>query len=38
MRAGFVTHPDDIGAVLVDRARQKVDVRIAATDGRHARQ
>ena len=38
IRAGFVTHPDDVPAALVDRARQKVDARIAATEGRHTRQ
>ena len=35
---GFVTHPDDVPAALVERARQKVDARIAATEGRHIRQ
>ena len=38
IRAGFVTHPDDVPSTLVDRARQKVDARIAATEGRHTRQ
>lgn len=38
IRAGFVTDPDDVPAALVDRARQKVDARIAATEGRHTRQ
>jgi hypothetical protein len=38
MSIGFVTHPDDVPAALVDRARQKVDARIAATEGRHTRQ
>lgn len=38
IRAGFVTDADDVPAALVDRARQKVDARIAATEGRHTRQ
>lgn len=38
IRAGFVTNPDDVPAALVDRARQKVDARIAATEGRHTLQ
>jgi hypothetical protein len=38
IRAGLVTDPDDVPAALVDRARQKVDFRIAATEGRHIRQ
>ena len=38
IRAGFVTDPDDVPAALVDRARQKVDARIAATEDRHTRQ
>lgn len=37
IRAGFVTHPNDVPAALVDRARQKVDARIAATEDRQAR-
>jgi hypothetical protein len=38
IRAGFVTETDDVPAGLVDRARQKVDARIAATEDRHTRQ
>jgi hypothetical protein len=37
IRAGFVTAPDDVPAALVERARQKVGARIAASEGRHTR-
>ncbi len=38
IRAGFVSDPDDVPTALVDRARQKADARIAATEDRHTRQ
>jgi hypothetical protein len=38
IRAGLVTDPGDVPAALVDRARQKVDARIAVTEGRRTRQ
>ncbi len=38
IRAGFVSDPDDVSSTLVDRARQKVDARVAATERRHTRQ
>lgn len=33
IRSGFVTDPDKIPADLIERARRKADVRIAATEG-----
>ena len=38
IRAGFVSDPANVPADLVDRARRKADARIAATEGRQARQ
>lgn len=36
VRAGFITDPDDIPTGLTERARQKADIRIAATEGHQA--
>lgn len=38
IRAGFVNDPANVPADLIDRARRKADARIAATEGRQARQ
>lgn len=38
IRAGFVIDPDEIPGGLIDRARRKADVRVAATEGREAHQ
>ena len=38
IRAGFVTDPASVPADLIDAARRKADARIAATEGRQARQ
>jgi len=38
IRAGFVNDPTSVPADLIDAARRKADARIAATEGRQARQ
>ena len=38
IRAGFVNDPANVPADLIDRARRKADARIAAIEGRQARQ
>jgi hypothetical protein len=38
IRAGFVNDPTSVPADLIDAARCKADARIAATEGRQARQ
>jgi hypothetical protein len=38
IRAGFVNDPTSVPADLIDGARRKADARIAATEGRQARQ
>ena len=36
VKAGFVTDPSQVPPDLLDRARRKVERRIAATEGSHA--
>jgi hypothetical protein len=38
IKAGFVSDPNDVPHDLIDRARRSADARIAATEGRQARQ
>jgi hypothetical protein len=38
IKAGFVSDPNDVPRDLLDRARRRADARIAAAEGRQARQ
>ena len=38
IKAGFVSDPNEVPCDLLDRARRRADARIAAAEGRQARQ